>query len=157
ATALHAGDCVNVAAGTYAWHGSFDPRKGGNEASSTGYVVYRCQTLNACFIVYKGANGRHVWGFTNPYYVVDGFDVDGGEVTTYGGLANVCFASSIADTGRPSHHIWILNNRIHGCNLAGIAFSDSEYYFALHNEVFNNSWTSGYQGSGIGYVVAKAL
>jgi Protein of unknown function (DUF1565) len=65
ATALRAGDCVNVAAGTYVWNGSFDPRKGGNLASPIGYVTYRCQTLNACLIVYNGPPGDMSWGSAN--------------------------------------------------------------------------------------------
>src|SRR5258708_17937131 len=121
-TALQAGDCINVAGGTFTWSGAFTLTKGGNAASTSGYVTYRCQTLNACKIVFAGGS-TPVWAIPLPYVVVDGFDVDGGEGATYGGLATACFDSSIADTGTPGHHIWILNNRIHGCNLSGITFN----------------------------------
>ena len=41
------GDCINVAPGTY---NGMALSKGGNAATSTGYVVYRCQTLDGCTI-----------------------------------------------------------------------------------------------------------
>src|SRR5882672_6261799 len=138
ATALQPGDCVNVAAGTYTWTTTFTPTKYGNVASATGYVVYRCQTLDACLIVWNGASAGVMWGPNAPYYIIDGFDIDGGEAAVFGGIACCCVVSGINATGTPGHHIWALNNRVHGCNLTGIAFSDSEYYFAIHNEVFNN-------------------
>lgn len=159
AVGVPSGSCVNVAAGTYNWGSSFNPLHGGTSASPTGYVVYRCQTLNQCFIVYSGAagTGTWVWGFKNPYYIIDGFDIDGGEAAQFGGLANVCIDSTINDTGVPSHHLWVLNNNIHGCGLGGVGVGDSEYFFVLHNNVYDTAWTSQFEGSGIGLVSLKRL
>ncbi len=151
------GDCINVAAGTYTWGSTFTPTRGGNQASPTGYVVYKCQVLDQCFIVFNGTPATPILGFTNPYYIIDGFDIDGGEASRYGGIASICFASSLPDTITPGHHLWVLNNNIHGCSLAGVTFSDSEYYFVLHNNISDCAWTSPFEGSGLGYVTLKAL
>src|SRR5262249_27056894 len=61
------GDCINVAAGTYTWTQTFLPTKGGNNAAPNGYVTYRCQTLNECFIIYNGPANIPVWGISIPY------------------------------------------------------------------------------------------
>jgi parallel beta-helix repeat protein len=51
----------------------------------------------------------------------------------------------------------VLNNIIHDCNLAGVGFNNKEWYYVIHNTVYNNAWTSGYQGSGIGLVVVQCI
>ena len=152
------GDCINVAPGTYSTSG-LQTQHGGTSASVAGYVVYRCQTLDGCHIQYNGTLGGHLWIFQGATYVVaDGFEVDGNEQAAYGGLADSCFFSiQLNPYWRTSHHIWILNNKIHGCGLAGITFQSTEYVFAMHNEIYNNAWTSGYQGSGIALVVMQPL
>jgi Protein of unknown function (DUF1565) len=43
-----AGDCVHVAPGTYS--AGLRVTRGGNNAASGGYVVYRCETLDGCRI-----------------------------------------------------------------------------------------------------------
>jgi hypothetical protein len=159
------GDCINVAPGTYDWTptytgwAGFAITHGGSSASPTGYVTYRCEELDACYVLLNAAGT----GFTSetmidvaaPYLVIDGFELDGGEGQTYGGWASTCIASG-ASTGI-GHHVWVLNNKVHGCNLGGISLSDGEWYFAIHNEVYDNAWSSGYEGSGMGFVVEKAL
>jgi len=152
------GDCINVAAGTYVWTTAFTTSRGGNLAAPTGYVVYRCQTLNACLITNSGGATGNFWAVTAPYVVIDGFDINGGiDPNSYFGGAVACIVSSIPSTTTPSHHLWILNNKIHNCNQAGIGLQDSEYYFSIHNEIYNNAWQSSFQGSGIGYVSLKRL
>jgi hypothetical protein len=152
------GDCINVAPGTYLTSGIL-LQHGGSTAAANGYVVYRCQTLDGCHVLYNGSNGGHLWQFQGSnYVVVDGFEIDGNDQTVYGGAADTCLLSvQMNPWWVTSHHIWMLNNKIHSCNLGGIGFQSTEYIFALHNEVYNNSWTSGYQGSGIGLVVMQPL
>ena len=42
------------------------------------------------------------------------------------------------------------NNTIHDCGLSGIQTGkNGEWYWILHNHLYNNSSTSGYMGSGI--------
>jgi hypothetical protein len=160
------GDCINVAAGTYTWTAQyqgwsgFTITRGGSDASPTGNVAYRCETLDACHLVYANPNPGWSTGVliavAAPYVVIDGFDLDGGEAATYGGYASTCVDSSVQQNAI-GHHLWVLNNKVHGCSLGGIGLSNSEYYFAIHNEVYDNAWTSGYQGSGIGYVTVQEL
>src|SRR6185437_3044068 len=57
-----------------------------------------------------------------------------------------------------SHHIWVLNNLVHGYGQSGIQMNDGEYFYVLHNTVHDNSMvTCDAQGSGISFVVLKAF
>jgi parallel beta-helix repeat protein len=158
------GDCINVAPGTY--QANVLIQHGGNAPTSTGYVVYRCQTMDACHILAPG--GGSLWGFAKAgnFVVVDGFELDGNNSLQTDGIADACIVTSDANYGRgnspyqaggSSHHIWVLNNIIHHCNLAGVALSGKEWYYTIHNTVYHNAWTSGYQGSGIGYVAVQCV
>ncbi|MHC5731795.1 MAG: right-handed parallel beta-helix repeat-containing protein, partial [Nostoc sp.] len=54
--------------------------------------------------------------------------------------------------GRPnghSHHIRIVNNKVHKCGGAGISAIESDYVTIDNNEVFDNAWYSVYGTSGI--------
>src|SRR6516164_11216929 len=67
-----AGWCINVQNGSYATGVSVT--HGGNLASSTGYVVYRCATLNGCTITDTGSGTNNAAIAVNASYVmVDGF------------------------------------------------------------------------------------
>jgi hypothetical protein len=155
------GDCINVAPGTYTWTHSFIPQNGGNLSAPTGYVTYRCETLDQCFILFDGtfmgSNGQAVIGFVKPYFIFDGFDVDGGEQFMYGGIATACFDAGLNDLGGTGHHIWILNNNVHGCGIGCIGLSDSEYFFMIHNNASDCAFTDQFEGSGIGLVALKRL
>ncbi|MEH2332896.1 right-handed parallel beta-helix repeat-containing protein [Nostoc sp.] len=48
-----------------------------------------------------------------------------------------------------SHHINIVNNKVHGCGGAGISAIESDYVTIDNNEVFDNAWYSVYGCSGI--------
>jgi parallel beta-helix repeat protein len=152
-----AGDCINVAAGIY--QEDVLIQHGGSAPTPTGYVAYRCQTLDGCHVLAPGSG--HLWGFEGGgnFVVVDGFEVDGNNALVPNGVADACFGSDgdTYGTGKSSHHLWILNNIIHDCNLAGIDFNNKEWYYILQNTVYHNSWTSGYQGSGIGLVVVQCI
>ena len=55
-----------------------------------------------------------------------------------------------------SHHIWVINNLIHGYGQGGVGTDEADWIFVLHNVVYDNaSVTCDAQGSGIGLVVAK--
>jgi hypothetical protein len=139
-------------------------RHGGTGPTATGYVVYRCQTLNACHILAPG--GGHLRGFANAgdFVVIDGFELDGNNSPQTDGIADTCIGTDDATygsgrsstrAGASSHHIRALNNIIHHCNLAGVNLSGKEWYYTIHNTIYHNSFSSGYQGSGIGYVVVQ--
>lgn len=158
-----AGDCVHVAPGLDSEQ--IVTRSGGNAPTPTGYVVYRCDVMDACHI--KSPGTGQVWLFQSPanFVVVDGFEVDGNSTAAApDGVADVCIDSTW-DTNRwydaPNndsvHHAWVMNSVIHHCNLAGIDFSNKEWIYVLHNRVYHNSWTSGYEGSGIGLVVFQCI
>lgn len=156
-TARTGGDCINVAPGTY--NAEVLISHGGTGPTATGYVAYRCQTLDGCHVL---ATGRgHVWGIRQPanYVVIDGFEVDGNNALQKDGIADVCIGSDGATygTGNSSHHIWVLNNILHHCNLAGLSFNNKEWYYILHNTAYHNAFTSGAQGSGIAFVVMQCI
>ncbi|WP_334847177.1 right-handed parallel beta-helix repeat-containing protein [Nostoc sp.] len=48
-----------------------------------------------------------------------------------------------------SHHIRIVNNKVHGCGGVGISAIESDYVTIDNNEVFDNAWYSVYGCSGI--------
>jgi parallel beta-helix repeat protein len=159
------GDCINVESGTY--QASIVVRHGGTAPTSTGYIAYRCSSLDGCHVL-APANSNHLWLIESPanFVVVDGFEIDGNG-TIPGkpdGVADQCIGSSWDDNrydmtpnNDSSHHIWVLNNIVHHCNLSGISFSNKEWIYVVHNKVYHNSWTSGYEGSGIGLVVSQCI
>ncbi|MFN6483370.1 MULTISPECIES: right-handed parallel beta-helix repeat-containing protein [unclassified Nostoc] len=48
-----------------------------------------------------------------------------------------------------SHHIRIVNNKVHGCGGAGISAIESDYVIIDNNVVFDNAWYGIYGSSGI--------
>lgn len=129
--------------------------RGGNVATSTGYVVFRCQTLNGCTI--DGNAGQNCnasfWFQTNGsanYVIIDGFVMAGAGAARgpYGVGVNVWNGTNGAQIA--SHHVWVLNSIVHDFSQAGIAFAAAEYFYAIHNTSYQNSHTTcDAQGSGI--------
>jgi len=145
-----AGTCINVVSGTYT-SGSITIDHGGNSASPTGYVVYRCQTLGGCKTITNAGNVPF-WKLPTSYVMVDGFEVDCNNNTGYIGI------TTGPDAGATAHHLWILNSTVHHCQLSGIQFNNSEYYWILHSTFYNNSsGTSGIYGSGISIYEPKVI
>jgi hypothetical protein len=118
--------------------------------------------MNACH-VQSGGSGP-LWGIAAPnnsggsatggnFVVIDGFDLDGRQV------ADACVTTNdpTFGVGKSAHHIWVLNSLIHDCNLSGVQLNNKEWYYVIHNRVYNNSYTSGYQGSGISIVSAQCI
>jgi parallel beta-helix repeat protein len=151
------GDCINVAAGIY--KANVLVQHGGMGATPTGYVVYRCLDMSACHVL--APHGGHLWGFRSGgnFVMVDGFEVDGNDSLQADGVADACFATDDQTYGRgnSAHHIWLINNTVHHCNLSGISLLGKEWYYAIHNTVYHNSFTSGWQGSGISFVSIECI
>lgn len=151
------GDCINVAAGTY--KANVLIQHGGSEPTPTGYVAYRCQVLGACHVL--AVQRGHLWGFRDDgnFVVVDGFDVDGNDALLPGGIADACLATDdqTYGPGNSTHHIWLMNNTVHHCNLSGISLAWKEWYYVIHNAVYDNSFTSRWQGSGISFVTLECI
>lgn len=149
-----AGTCVNVQPGTYAAGATLT--HGGNAATPTGYVVYRCTTLLGCVITDSNRGFSITAAGAGPNYVmIDGFELAAASKVAYG---QGIYAWSQGDSGFGAHHIWALNNRIHGYGQSGIQLNDGDWFWALHNETYGNSnVTCDAQGSGISFVVLKAL
>ena len=152
--------CVNVAPGTYSTGVLFT--KGGNLASSTGYLVYRCQTMDACTVTDLGAggsNGTFAWNGTTTanYVIIDGFTIAPSGSNQYG--QGIEIWDNNGDVGQTVHHIWLLNSVVTGAGQSGLQMNDGEYFFAVHNTIYSNSEQSncGAQGSGISYAANKAF
>jgi hypothetical protein len=158
-----AGDCVNVEPGTYA--NGTTIAHGGNAATPTGYVVYRCTELDACKItesdkgfqiIPPGAIGT---GGPGPnFIVIDGFELAASSEVAYGVGINTWDYQPGGENTLGSHHIWALNNIVHGYGQSGIAMNNGEYFYIIHNTVYNNSnVTCDAQGSGISMVSMAAV
>ena len=149
------GDCINVAPGTYAAGALI--ANGGNLASATGYVVYRCTIMNACTINHS-AYGFRINSIGNGpnYVVIDGFTLAASEPVTYG--VGVGLFQGNSSPTRTSHHIWVLNNIIFGYGQSGVDMNSGDYLYYIHNLAYNNSSvTCDAQGSGFTIVVPKAI
>lgn len=108
-------------------------------------------------------NGWHgIWINDGASYIeVDGLEVEGnnGKISRSYGLSQKynqsnpltngnCIGIEGGQDGR-SHHIRILNNKVHNCGGGGISAIESDYVTIDNNEVFNNAWYSVYGCSGI--------
>lgn len=155
-----AGSCINVAPGTYSSGVSIT--NGGNLASSTGYVVYRCETMGGCTVtdVTAGGNGSFAFNATQPmtgnYVIIDGFTLTASAETLYGQGIELWAGSN---TFTPSvHHVWILNSVISGYGQSGIQMNEGEYFFVVHNTIYGNANAGcDAQGSGISLAILIAL
>ncbi|MEH2396509.1 right-handed parallel beta-helix repeat-containing protein [Nostoc sp.] len=59
------------------------------------------------------------------------------------------------EKNRLTHHIRILNNKIHDCGGGGISVIESDYVTVDNNEVFNNAWYSVFACSGISLITSR--
>ncbi|HVY15139.1 MAG TPA: DUF1565 domain-containing protein [Rhodopila sp.] len=155
-----AGTCVNVAPGTYT--AGVNIHHGGNAATPTGYVVYRCQVMDQCKITAVGGTGMPAFTMINAgggpnYIVIDGFELAAASKVAYG--VGIFTNNNLVGLPTPTpgvHHLWALNNIVHGFGQAGINTNESDWLFVLHNTTYDNAnVTCDAQGSGIGIVVSK--
>src|SRR5262249_38217728 len=157
---VQAGDCVNVQPGTYT--AATNITRGGNAPTPAGYVVYRCTELNACQITAAGF-ARGGFKISGPNGVGPGFVVIDGFELAASGYSTYSVGIGVGDVGNfrtapAAHHVWLLNNIIHGYGQAGIGAGMGEFYYFLHNTAYDNSRvTCDAQGSGIGIVVPSPV
>jgi hypothetical protein len=151
--------CVNVAPGTYPGGVAFT--KGGTTASSQGYLVYRCTTMDACTVTSVGqnSNGTLSWSGTTTanYVIIDGFTLHTATTSGYGQGIEVW--DNASDYNQSVHHIWVLNSVIYGYGQSGIQMNDGEYFFVVHNKIYQNTSEPGcpLNGSGISFAALKAF
>ena len=131
---------------------------GGDAATATGYVVYRCQTLDGCTVNGNaGVNGSAAFetqqtGSLPNYVQVDGFVLAGSAVNN-----NFAIGLNIYNSGSTTvpaaHHIWLLNSIVHGFSQSGVQTGGADYQYFIHNTTYGNATSTtsncGAQGSGI--------
>jgi hypothetical protein len=163
-----AGACINVAPGTY---NGLTVTRGGDTATATGYVVYRCQSLGACTINGNGGqNGNAAVSFdyshvsaTQPntvnYVQFDGFVMVGKPLASqhsYGVGFNVFNGDNSNKVS--SHHIWLLNSIVSGFSQSGAQMNAGDFHYLIHNTFHGNAnSTCDAQGSGISVVGEHAI
>jgi hypothetical protein len=159
-----AGDCVNMAPGTYTTGVTI--RNGGNSASSTGYVVYRCMVMDACTVAGFAANqnGTFAWDFTQQpmtgnYVIIDGLVLSAPAETQYGQAIEAWDGNETGPGAkRAVHHIWLLNSVVTGYGQTGIQMNDGEYYYVVHDRIYGNANVGcDTQGSGLSFFELKAF
>jgi serralysin len=149
---LQAGDCVNVADGTYPLQGALTLTKGGNANSATGYVVYRSTNPQGAKIQAVGSGMYDVVDVNGDYVVIDGFEVDGGNA----GLTSNPVTNGTG-IGLNGHHMQALNNVVHDAGGGGIEAVYKDWYWIVGNTVYNNAHFNGYQMSGISVYEPRAV
>jgi len=150
-----AGDCINVAPGTYASGAVIT--HGGSSATSSGYVVYRCTAMDACVITEDDHGFETTNAGTANYLIFDGFELAASSQHTYGQ------GFELTQPGGPlnnanGHHYWVLNNIVHGYGQAGFQGGQADFVYVIHNMFFDNSHgTCDARGSGISMAWPIAL
>jgi len=159
-----AGDCVNIAPGTYT--AGVTIRSGGNAATSTGYVVYRCTVMDACIVSGFAASqdGSFAWDFSQQpmsgnYIMIDGIVLRAPAETPYGqGIELWDGNESGPGAKRSVHHVWVLNSVISGYGQSGASMNDGEYFYIVHNRIAGNANVNCDDGgSGLSFFELKAF
>jgi hypothetical protein len=164
------GDCINIEPGTYAQFNE-NITYGGDAATSTGYVVYRCTTPEfisgtGCVIPDTGkavCAGENCSNAYPNYLIFDGFNFVTTDQTVQNDVAITCTGPGTYGENQTQsfgcHHWWIINNVITGHGQSGVNINDTEYLYTVHNTVTQNAHMGcvGYYGSGIAYVVPKPV
>jgi hypothetical protein len=148
---LRAGDCVNVAPGTYYQPYTLSLNNGGNANSATGYVVYRSTTKQGAKIKPSAATYDVVEANGN-YLIIDGFEIDGGNE----GLTSNPVSQGTGLQGA-GHHFQALNNLIHDCGGEGVGALYTDWYWIIGNTTYNNAHFNTYQESGISIYEPRAV
>jgi hypothetical protein len=149
---LKAGDCVNVAPGTYPIVNTTYLTHGGNANSPTGYVVYRSTTPQGAKIQAAAQNMYNLVEADGDYMIFDGFEIDGKNE----GLSSAPFTMGHGLVGG-GHHFQALNNVAHDCGGAGISTVYKDWYWIVGNTTYNNARFNGYQASGISIYEPRAV
>ena len=152
------GVCVNILPGTYTV--GIQPTSGGNAASPTGYMVYRCTVLNGCVNTDDGTgtgnnNGPIEFfgnGQTANFVVFDGFTFGPPKSAQPYGIGVTIFSPASTFT---VHHIWLIDNIITGYGEGGIEAGYNDFLYAIHNTIYGNGalgGSCGSQGSGMSMI-----
>jgi len=133
------GWCINIGPGSYNTSG-VNVARGGNLASTTGFLVFRSTTLLGAKLV-ASKSGDSIFNVNAPYVIFDGLELSGGNIATHG--INTCRGGP---TYNGIHHLIVRNSYIHNMNENGIATCWGEYYWIIRNRLDSNayqSWNSG--------------
>jgi serralysin len=140
--ALHAGDCVTVADGTY--DETVLVSSSGSADACTGYVVFRAASAGGAKVVSTDTyNGFMV---NASYVMVDGFDL---EDTSTGSAFTAGTNTVTNGSVIVYHHITAIRNIAHDSGGAGLGALHSDYVRFEGNTVYGNSSRSDYGDSGI--------
>ncbi len=149
-----AATCINVAAGTYSDAATL--LAGGNQASPTGYLAWRCETLGGCILTADNSFYFDGAGVTSKYVFLDGFHCIASAANPFGVCMNM-YGTATSPYPQVTHHIWYVNNEVEGFGQSGIQTFQGEYLYAVNNKIHGNA-TAGCsaQGSGISFASAVA-
>ena len=150
-----AGSCINIVPGLYSQSSLLTIANGGNAATATGLVAWRCQVMpfsfsagalqgegTGCHVQASGAITGDLVDVTASYVIVDGLELDGNSFDVTGACYNMNSGGLVA-----IHHMWIVNSDTHGCGAGGI-FDSSSYTYVIHDVNHDNSGAN-FEGNGI--------
>lgn len=145
--ALRAGDCVDLAPGTYDLTQPLRLTKGGERNAPDGYVVYRSTQPHGAHLIARRAFYQVV-DVQTAYVVLDGLDIDGNHMSA---------GEAVSASGNPAHHhVVVEHSLIHDAGGGGLQMNDSEYFWVIGNVIYGNAATNTWQESGISTYQAQA-
>jgi parallel beta-helix repeat protein len=168
------GDTVFVRNGTYTNSGGGAVVSISKSGSLAGWIVFKNYQKEKPIIEFDAWNGLEITSGAS-YIEINGFEVQGfkgvvdsrtvaaaeAQYGTYSNCANLSINSKFNGNGivvkdvnndiltDNSHHIKIVNCKVHDCGGGGIQVSGGDYITIEDNEVYNNAWYSVYANSGI--------
>jgi hypothetical protein len=128
--------------------------------TANAWITYKAYPGDKPKIQHNGWNGIYIQNGAS-YIEVNGLEIVGNNANItlsyalsqkYNKSNPMTSGNCINIDGRQngrSHHIRILNNKVHDCGGAGISAIESDYVTVDNNEVYNNAWYSPYGSSGI--------
>ncbi len=148
-----AGTCIILEPDTYTV--GVNITNGGNLASATGYVVYRCAALDGCIVTDPGNQGpgenNAAFSVETNYVAIDGIEFVASAPQTFGSAIASQYKTPTYHFSH--HHIWVLNSVIAGYGQGGITLGEGDYAYVIHNRIHGNAaapkCNSGAQGSGV--------
>jgi hypothetical protein len=136
------GWCVNIGDGTYSISSTVNMNHGGNQASMTGFTVWRATNLLGAKLVATSSPYNVVHAGAS-YLIIDGLEIVGAKK---GSGITSCF-NCCGYNGL--HHIIIMNSYIHNNGEGGIGHCWADYFWVLHNRLDENAYNSWYSGVSI--------
>ena len=122
------------------------PRSATSSIAARSWTAPSSPIPCAAFEIAAGEN-------TTNYVIIDGFELAASSEIVYGQGIKCWNGGSLRFQ---SHHIWVTNCIIHGYGQSGIQMNDGDYYYAVHNTLYNNcAATCDARGSGISFCSLK--